>query len=615
MSDKSKHQQALELFEQRQFKDAAQLLVEALGERESSGLWNDYATAQFVSACPDEAEKGYRRALQLDAENQTASLNLGVLLRSLGRFSEAIPFLEGSISQLTELGNPQAVTILEECRHAKQPRCDVPSPREDPRISPESSSPDENPLRILVVHEILPQTDRNGSDVRFMQVLRELLLQGHEVTYVARNGTHQEHYAAALENMRIKLWVNDTERLRHLGIDSPVEWKFEELLQATKFDLAILYLWFWTGTSVPEHYMDEIRRVSPATRIAVLTEDQHGLREMRMAGLSGVWSDFERGHDYENRETEICRRADFVLVISEDDRRGFLHRIPGLNIEQVPMIAHVAPEGPGFAERADLLFVGNFDNLANRDGVDWMLANAWPRLHQQLPGVSLALVGHNLPSELAREQEGIRPIGHVADLEPLFSQYRVFVSPVRFGTGIKTKNLAALAHGLPLVTTTVGAEGMHLKNGESALIADTAGAFADAIIQAYTDEGTWRTLSCRGRQHVSREFSETRLQTSIRKLIRQARTVAPKSADPSHVWSYLLVENRCPEVLTHETARYRNVLRSVGYVGLAEEHLLEKRPTEALAQLRHMFSVVVGGIPANPLFFHVLALMARCYRE
>src|SRR5262249_28255944 len=157
----------------------------------------------------------------------------------------------------------------------------------------------------------------------------------------------------------------------------------------------ILFLWFWTPISVPEHYMEEIRRRPPGTRIVVVSEDQHGLRELRMAKLSGLWSDYERAENYTNREIEVCRRADLVRVISEDDRRGLLAREPRLNIEVMPMIADVAPQGPGFGERADLLFVGNFDNLANRDGVEWMLAEVWPLARRQLPEVELALVGNN----------------------------------------------------------------------------------------------------------------------------------------------------------------------------------------------------------------------------
>jgi glycosyltransferase involved in cell wall biosynthesis len=485
------------------------------------------------------------------------------------------------------------------------------------------------PLRILVIHEIIPQPDRNGSDVRFMQILRELVLQGHEVTYVARNGSLREKYAAAVESMGVKLWANDVERLRHLEIDSAVEWTFSQVLGSTAasspFDLAILYLWFWSGTSIPEHYMDDIRRSSPTTRIAVLTEDQHGLRETRMAELSGEWSDYERGYDYESREMEICQLADFVLAISQDDCRGFLRRIPGLNVTQMPMVAEAAAEGPGYAARSDLLFVGNFENLANRDGIEWMLKKVWPLVRAKLPDVELSLVGHNLPAEISRKHEGVRPIGHVAELEPVMAQHRVFASPVRFGTGIKTKNLAALTHGLPLVTTTVGAEGMRLTNGENVLIADTAEEFAAAIVRAYSDEGLWGTLAVGARRHIESEFSERRLQAAIRKLISQVRSPAAgssapasdtaKAVDAEHAWSYLLVEKRYPEVLTHRPALYRSLLRIVGYIWLGEEFLSAGRAMEALEQLRHILCTVRGGVPSNPLFLHTLALMARCYRK
>ena len=96
----------------------------------------------------------------------------------------------------------------------------------------------------------------------------------------------------------------------------------------------------------------------------------------------------------------------------------------------------------------------------------------------------------------------------VADLDPVFANCRVAFSPVRFGTGIKTKNLSALSHGVPLVTTTVGADGMNLHHDETALIADTPQEFADAAVRAYTDENLWHTLAQQGRTHITEYFSE-----------------------------------------------------------------------------------------------------------
>ena len=123
-------------------------------------------------------------------------------------------------------------------------------------------------------------------------------------------------------------------------------------------------------------------------------------------------------------------------------------------------------------------------------------------------------------------------VGFVADLDPVFANCREAVSPVRFGTGIKTKNLSALSHGVPLVTTTVGADGMNLHHNETALIADSPQEFADAAVRAYTDENLWRRLARQGRRHITEYFSEEWMQEAVRSMVRQAITVAPKAYDP-----------------------------------------------------------------------------------
>jgi GT2 family glycosyltransferase/glycosyltransferase involved in cell wall biosynthesis len=475
-------------------------------------------------------------------------------------------------------------------------------------------TPGEAPLSILVVHEMLPHPDRHGADVQWMQMLREFRAQGHEVVHVARGGVNRDRYTKIVEKLGIKTFTSDAERMRFLGYDLPVEWTFEQVLQEDNFGLAILFHWFWNGTSIPEHYMEEIRRVSPGTFIAVLTDDQQGLREMQMAKLTGQWSDYERSYDFTSREFQVYRRADLVLTISEDDRRALLRAAPELRTGRMPMIAEAEAKGGTFAERADLLFLANFDNLANRDAIDWMLAEIWPRIRTELPSAELALVGNNLSATLGLNCAGIRRVGYVADLNPVFASCRVAVSPVRFGTGIKTKNLSALAHGLPLVTTGVGADGMALRDNETALIADTPQDFADAVVRVYRDEKLWEKLSRQGRAHITEYFSGRAMQEAVRLAIEQARTIAPKRYEPEFVWPYMLVEQRFPEVLTGHPGMQRTSHRLTGYVNLADEFLNQGRPAEALGQLRHIFSVTRGRIPASSIYLHAVELMACCYR-
>ena len=487
------------------------------------------------------------------------------------------------------------------------------------KVDRESS--EKPPLHILMVHEILPEYDRTGCDQRLMQVLRELRAQGHEVTYLARNGANRERYLPALKDLGIRVYAHDAERVGYLGLDAPADWKLEEVLARGCFDLAILYHWYWTGISVPEHYLDAIRRLSPPTRIAVLTDDRHGHREMRLAEISGRWSDWERAQNFKERELEVYRAADLVLTVSEEDRQGLLAEAPELLTDVLPNDAEsLAGEAadsasPGFAERDGFLFLGNFDNPANRDAIDWFLEQVWPRLRKQLPQAHLFLVGNRLPVDFAARVPGVVALGYVEDLAELFRRHRVFVSPVRYGTGTKTKNLNALAHGLPVVTTPIGAEGLNLHHETDALIAETPAAFAEAALRLFSDEQLWQKLSIQGPEHIRQEFSHQRLCQSVARITERVHGLKPQVFNPNHQWSFLRVEARFPEVLQRQPAWERAELRLFGYIRLAEALAAGGEPVEARRQLRHVFSFLRGNLPQTPFARHLFDCMEKCYRQ
>src|SRR5262249_24090220 len=204
---------------------------------------------------------------------------------------------------------------------------------------------------------------------------------GHAVTFIARDGHESERYTRPLEDLGISVFVHDPARLRHIGSDGTTEWSLEEILKREKFQLAILLQWFWSGISIPEHYLEEIRSISPSTRIAILTDDRHGERERRLSALSGLLSDCERGNDFESRELEAYRRADLVLYITETDYKHIARLIPDLQAEHLPIVARSSERGPAFKSREGVLFLGNFDNLANRDALEWLLKKVWPLVH------------------------------------------------------------------------------------------------------------------------------------------------------------------------------------------------------------------------------------------
>ena len=91
---------------------------------------------------------------------------------------------------------------------------------------------------------------------------------------------------------------------------------------------------------------------------------------------------------------------------------------------------------------------------------------------------------------------------------PYFEQARVFVAPLRYGAGMKGKIGHSMSYGLPVVTTSIGAEGMALVDGENALLADTAKEFAAAVVRLYTDKDLWERIARASSAHIAAHFSE-----------------------------------------------------------------------------------------------------------
>ena len=472
--------------------------------------------------------------------------------------------------------------------------------------------------RILVVHEFLPEYDRSGSEQRHWQVLKALLARGYAVTYVARHAINKDRYIAEMRKMGITVYAHDIERLAYQGLTGPVEWTFEEVLKSGRFDVAFLLTWFWTGISVPEHYLDEIRRVSPETRVVVVCDDPHGPREMALAKMSGNIVDFERAKDFEQRECEIYSLGDLVVTVSETNRQNLLSMCPGLDIEILPNEAEsLVDDSPGlsFEERKDLLFLGDFANLANRDGLKWFIEEVWPRIRRELPGVKLNLAGSNMAKNYATEFEAIERLGFVPDLKPLFARHKVFISPARYGISTRTKNLNALALGLPTVTTAAGAEGLYLQNEKDALLADSPQEFAAAVCRLYRDAGLWKSIADQGRAHIRDVFSRKRLETRVEEIIQKALRIQPQKCAPEHTWSAMQVEKRYPQLLEAEARRMKTVIRGMCYLRLGEQLADESKPAAAREQIRHIFSVIFGSVSQSPVMARVFRCLARCYRE
>jgi glycosyltransferase involved in cell wall biosynthesis len=125
----------------------------------------------------------------------------------------------------------------------------------------------------------------------------------------------------------------------------------------------------------------------------------------------------------------------------------------------------------------------------------------------------------------------VDPVGFVPEVEPYFDRARIFVAPLRHGAGMKGKVGQSLSFGLPVVTTSVGAEGMGLVDGENALVSDEPEGFAERILRLYDNQELWTRLSAAGRDVIVSRFSEEAMRPQVLALVGAAGPVLP-NAEP-----------------------------------------------------------------------------------
>jgi glycosyltransferase involved in cell wall biosynthesis len=217
---------------------------------------------------------------------------------------------------------------------------------------------------------------------------------------------------------------------------------------------------------------------------------------------------------YRRIEVTWARQFLAAIVCSEEDR-DLLARSGCTNGFVVPNApASVVPSSVSARRSGDrggplrVAFLGNVTSEPNLDAIEFFASEILPRLRARDPDATLDVIGPNASPEIrARYATRVHFRGFVPELGAALAEYDVLAAPLRFGSGTKLKVLDAMAHGIPVVTTAVGAEGLSLRHGEHALIAETAAELSDCILRVKDEAALADRLARNAHAHVREAFS------------------------------------------------------------------------------------------------------------
>ncbi|MCC7053603.1 MAG: glycosyltransferase [Gemmatimonadaceae bacterium] len=278
-------------------------------------------------------------------------------------------------------------------------------------------------------------------------------------------------------------------------------------------DYDVVYL----GSLGMATYLADVRRHAPRARVVL---EQHNveweifdrLAESFGARMRSVvrWE----ARSVRAYEARILRRMDAVIAISQLDAQAF-RSLAG--VEAIVIPPFIEPRAPR-TERVDtpsLVYVGVLGWQPNVQGLDWFCREVWPLVRAQVPDATLDIAGGGLPRDEHGAPvmpphwrlPGIRALGFVEDLDTVYRTTIGLVAPVIGGSGVRMKLLEAFSAGMPTVTTTDGAAGLHVTDGTELLVADAPAAFAERVVRLLRDRDLRDRLRRSGHAYLTANHS------------------------------------------------------------------------------------------------------------
>jgi glycosyltransferase involved in cell wall biosynthesis len=289
------------------------------------------------------------------------------------------------------------------------------------------------------------------------------------------------------------------------------------------FDIVWSYSTF--GALLHEGWGAPVRVLDLPEVMTLMTHRQHAV-EPAVRGARGCYSRYlqwVRMNGWRRVERRACTAATLVTICTATDREWLPEQA---RVNVVPNGYSIPESSVGHPDVGDpptLLFQGTMSHLPNADGAVFFAREVLPLIRRSVPDAVFRIVGRpGVQLTVLAEVPGVAIAGEVPDISDELATADLVVVPLRIGSGTRLKILEAWAHEVPVVSTTIGAEGLGRRGIDTMLVADTGPELAAACVRVLTEPKLRRELSACGRREVETGYSWTVIQSELRAVLRAA---------------------------------------------------------------------------------------------
>jgi O-antigen biosynthesis protein len=368
--------------------------------------------------------------------------------------------------------------------------------------------------KILVVSPSIPKPDFNAGDRRFFAVL-QLLANHYSVNLWMASGP--------LPDPESWKYVHQVSELSIKVLNSTCSISIDEALTHDYYQI-IFFEFYWMA----EPFLDVCRRYQPHAKTIIDSVDVSFARELIAAELGVI--EKKQAEETKQKELNIYGKVDATIAVSQLDYDILHAENARLKLFIVPIIMPIQEQSIN-PNSKELVFIGGFKWEPNIDGIQWFVKEIWDSIRSRIPDAIVTVIGSN-PTEGIIELGntlGVNVVGYVPETNPYLKRAAISIAPLRYGGGMKGKVNEAMSLGLPVVTTSVGAQGLNAISGQHLLIADEPMDFAEAVISLLESPSYRAEMGLAGQQLTadlcSPEVAEKVLREMFDSLISQKQSL------------------------------------------------------------------------------------------